>query len=409
MAPSLLAVNNYYYLRGGSESVFFSEIEQLQDAGWHVVPFSMHHPENRESQWSEHFVEEIELGNISSITQKMKLAPKSVYSFEAKRKLRGLLSEFTPDVCHLHNIYHHLSPSFLSMLKQAGIPTVMTLHDLKLACPAYNMYSADGVCERCKGARFSNLLQRRCINNSLLMSGLVYLETQLHRLLKSYHANVDRFVVPSKFYRDKFIEWGVPADKLLYIPNAIDTRAFSPGESVGDYFLYVGRLVDQKGVHTLIRAAAEAGVKLKVVGTGPQSGSLQQLAAETSAQVEFTGYLSGDTLHDVIRSARAVVLPSEWYENAPISVLEAYALGVPVLGADIGGIPEMIEAGRTGSTFASGDKDALAERLREFAGKSDAELLKMGKCGREFVVAGFDKPAHLQHLLSLYAELGVAA
>ena len=362
---------------------------------------------NFDSEFSDHFVETIELGSNTSLKEKIRLAPKSVYSFEAKRKFRTLLNEFEPHLCHLHNIYHHLSPSFLSSLKQANVPTVMTMHDLKLACPAYNMFGDRGVCEECKGGQYRNLLKNKCINNSLLLSGLVYFETYLHKFLKSYTANVDRFIVPSKFYAEKFAEWGLDKSKIRYIPNAIDVASFKPGFEESDYFLYVGRLVDQKGVHTLIKATAKAGVKLKVVGTGADEQALKSLAETENANVEFAGYLSGEDLHSAIRNARAAVLPSEWYENAPISVLEAYALGTPIIGADIGGIPELIQQNETGVTFTAADVDDLADKLLAYQNMSVASLRHQGENGRALVAEQYDKTKHLEQLLSLYSELGV--
>jgi len=409
VSPCIIAANNYYYHRGGSEAIFFAEIAQLESIGWRVIPFSMQHAQNLPSEWSEAFIRELEFGDMRSIRSKIQAAPKFIYSLEAKKKIKRLIERVKPDLCHLHNIYHHLSPSILSAIKSAGVPSVMTLHDLKIACPAYTMLAHDGICERCKNGKFLNVVRHRCVNASLLQSGLVYLEARLHTMLDSYGSNVDRFVVPSQFYRDKFIEWGVNPQSLVYIPNSIDANKFLPGWEVGRYFIYVGRLVAQKGVATLLKSAHQANVPLKIVGTGPMEERLKKEAERLGADVEFTGYLSGTQLRDLIADARGLVIPSEGYENAPISVLEAYALGKLVIGADIGGIPELIKLSETGFIFRSGDAEDLASKLSYVAQMPDQKVSQLGRNARQLVELEFNNPLHLTRLLELYGSLGVVA
>ena len=316
--PKLLNVNSYHYRRGGSDAVYFDHAALLGAEGWDNGFFSMQHPKNEATPWSRYFVDELEFGHSYSLRQKLAMAAKVVYSFEAQRKLRTLLQDFPADVAHLHCIYHHLSPSILPVLRETW---------------------------------------RR--------------------------------------------------EQLSYIPNYVDAAAFEPQYEPGDYLLYFGRLAPEKGVATLLRAAAQAGVTLKLAGTGPEDETLRRLAAELGADAQFLGFQSGAALHALIRGARAVVLPSEWYENAPMSVLESFAFGKPVLGAQIGGIPEMIEAGLSGWTFASGDVAALAERLREIRATPDARIAEMGRAARATVVQRFHRAGYLQQMLALYAELGV--
>ena len=353
--PRLLSINNYYYLRGGSETVFFEHGRLFEASGWDVVPFSMHHPKNLPTDWSNYFIDELEFGQDYSLVQKLVRVPKVVYSFEARRKLAALLDAAPPDVCHAHNIYHHLSPSILGLLRSRGIPTVLTLHDLKIACPAYNMLAPDGICERCKGGRIHNVVRHRCINGSAMMSSVIMVEALVHRLIGSYSRSVSRFVSPSRFYIEKLVEWGMARSLFTHVPNFVDASRFRPSYEPGRYFVYFGRITREKGIATLIRAAAASRVRLKIVGTGPDLDAMRQLAVELGVEAEFAGYLSGEALQSAVRESRAVVLPSEWYENAPMSVLEAYALGKPMIGAQIGGIPELIQNGDTGLCFRAGD------------------------------------------------------
>jgi len=405
--PRLLSLNSYHYRRGGSDAVYFDHAKLFDDLGWENGFFSMHHPRNDDSEWAKYFIEELEFSGDYSPLQKIKMAGKVVYSLEAQKKLKQLLQDFKPDVAHLHCIYHHLSPSVLPVLKKAGIPIVITAHDLKLACPAYKMMNSQGVCEACKSGNYTNLVKNRCIHGSTVVSGLVMVEAYFNRFLKSYRNNLSKIVAPSDFFRNKLIEWGWPADLIVTIPNFIHLDSYEPNYTPGDYALFFGRLAPEKGVDTLIKACAKSGTKLLIAGTGPDEEKLQKLVEETNADVEFKGFCKGQELHDLVRNARTIALPSQWYENAPISVLEAYGFGKTVIGADIGGIPEMIIDGQTGFLFDSGDVDQLADCLSEVTAKDDNELIAMGKFARQYVEENYSKELYLQRMLDLYQTLGV--
>lgn len=374
--------------------------------GWDTAVMAMRHPKNEPSQWSEYFANEIEFGHEYGALDKLAMAGKVIYSVEARRKLSALLDRFPADVAHAHCIYHHLSPSVLAESKRRGIPTVMTAHDLKLACPAYKMLNRSGVCEKCRGGNLLHVAANRCIRDSLPVSALIMVESAVHKLLGLYRNNLDRVVAPSQFYKQKLMEWGWPEQQLAYIPNYVDATAYTPHYEPGDYFFYFGRLAMEKGVATLIRAAAQAGVKLRIAGTGPEGDVLKALAAKVGGDIEFLGFVSGDPLWKWVREARAMVLPSEWYENAPMSVLEAYASGTPVVGARIGGIPEMVREGETGALFESGDVEELARELRRFADMPDNAVAEMGAAARAYVAQTFTAERYLNEMLALYAGLG---
>ena len=233
------------------------------------------------------------------------------------------------------------------------------------------------------------------------------LEAVVHRMLGSYRRCVDRFVVPSRFYATKLAEWGFPEKQFRYVPNFVDALGYEPEFSSGARVLYFGRLSREKGLHTLIRAVAAVRGKLSIAGTGPELGSLQRAVTEWGADVDFLGYLSGEALHAAVRRARAVVLPSEWYENAPMSILEAYALGKPVIGARIGGIPELIRDDITGFLFESGSVASLCSALERLARSSDGRLADMGHAGRAWIEADFSAESYRKRMQSVYRELGV--
>ena len=406
--PKLLSLNTYNYRRGGSDAVFLDHDALFREMGWETAVFTMHHPKNEPSLWSPYFADELEFGHAYSIWNKMAMAGKVIYSWEARNKLAKLLDKFTPDIAHAHCIYHHLSPSVLSLLHERGIPTVMTAHDLKLACPAYKMLNKHGICEKCKHGNLSHVILNRCIHNSLATSSLVAVESAIHKGLGLYKNNLDRVVTPSRFFRQKLMEWGWPADKLVYIPNFLDHSQYSPDYNPGKYFFYFGRLAPEKGIDTLIRSASQAGVWLQIAGTGPYEQELKAVADKYGGKIDFLDYCSGNKLWELIRKARAVVLPSQWYENAPISILEAYASGKPVVGARIGGIPEMIPSAEVGWLFESGDVEQLAECLRNIQDMADDSLIEMGVQARCHVADNFSKARYINEFIALYRSLGVS-
>jgi len=401
----LLAINNYFYRRGGAESVFLDHIDMFAAAGWEVVPFAMQHPANLPSAWSEYFVSEIEYGGAGGPLTKARQAAKVIYSLEARRKIRALIGRAPPTIAHAHNVYHHISPSIFGALKAEGVPLVMTAHDLKVACPAYKMLSQGRVCERCRGGRIHNVLLRRCVKDSAIVSGLVLLETLVHRSFGLYRDTIGRLIAPSRFYRDKLVQWGWDAGRIAYIPNCIDASQYSPAAHEGDYVIYAGRLAPEKGLTTLVRAAALSRQRLVLAGCGPEEPALRKLAEEVGADVTFTGYLDKPTLQRLIGEARALVLPSEWYENAPISVLEAYALGRPVIGTRIGGIPELVVDGQTGALVEPGNAEMLAEALATLASLSSSARASLGAAGRAWIAWEFSPDRYRDRTLALYEAL----
>jgi len=403
----LLNVNSYHYRRGGSDVVYLDHAALMGERGFENSFFSMQHPKNEPTPWSQHFVSELEFGHDYPALTKAVMAAKVVWSWEARSKLSQLLDAFPARVAHLHCIYHHLSPAILPLLRARGVRTVMTAHDLKIACPAYKMLNRGGVCERCREGSVLNVVKHRCVRDSLAASAVVAVESGLHRLLGTWQKHLDVVVCPSRFFRDKFVEWGWPAAQFEVIPNVVDAARFEPRFEPGGYLLYFGRLAPEKGVATLLRAAAQVGVPLKIAGSGPEEGALRAMPEAQRPEVEFMGFRSGAALHQLVRDARAVVLPSEWFENAPMSVLESMALGKPVLGARIGGIPELIGDNETGWLFPSGDAPALAERLRAIALADDAVLAAMGRRAREQVSQLYTRERYAEAMLALYARLGV--
>lgn len=379
--PTLLLINKFWHDKGRAGGVgryVLQEEHDLRARGWDVVPFAVADADARPSPWDGHFVRARDYSRPRWTTSTVGDAVSLVWNREAARSLDRLLHEVRPDVAHLHNIYHHLSPSILPVLMRHGVPAVMTLHDLRLLCPAIHMLRRGRVCERCRGGRFHQAVLGRCVKDSTAASLLAAIETAHQTRRRLYLRAVSRFLCPSDFYRRKFVEWGYPEDRLAHLPNFVDLEAWRPADppdgGAPDGVLYFGRLSREKGLATLLEAHARwarrradagdgAAPVLRLAGEGPLEAELRRSAAAGDGRVEFLGSLTPDALRRELARARFTVLPSEWYENGPLALIESLAAGVPVVGADIGGIPEHLRDGREGVLFRAGDPAALAEAL----------------------------------------------
>ena len=401
----LLSMNSYHYRRGGSDIVYLDHAALFERRGWSNIFFSMHHPKNQPYTLERYFADRVDYEVATGVADRLRNAGRIIYSRQAQQRVAALLDEHPVDVAHLHIVHHHLSPSVLVELKRRGIPTVLTAHDLKLACPNYKMMNGGGICERCKGGRVWNVLSHRCIKGSLPASGLIMVESALHKALGLYARNLSAIVAPSRFYRDKLIEWGWRPQQVHHIPNFVELPPAPAQAEYGKHVLFFGRLAPEKGVATLIRAAAKSRIPVVIVGGGPDDTMLRELAQTLDAPVTFRGFLSGQALWDEVERCRAVVLPSEWYENAPVSVLEAFARMRPVAGAAIGGIPELITAGVTGWHFPPGDVGALAGTLIAIQNTPDAQLAAMGQTARRYVADNFGEQTYYEAMSALYDRL----
>jgi glycosyltransferase involved in cell wall biosynthesis len=371
----LLLINKFYHDKGHAGGVgryLVQEEEDLSAAGWDVIPFAMADADARPSVWERYFVRARDYSEARYGGSTASDALSLIWNREAARKLDALLTETRPDVAHLHNIYHHLSPSILPVLKRHGIPVVMTLHDLRLLCPAIHMLRQGQVCEKCKGGRLHQAVLGKCVKDSRGASLLAAVETAHQKWRGLYTNGVQSFLCPSRFYLQKFREWGYPAAKLVHLPNFVDLEfwnpAVIPAEAEQDAYIYFGRISREKGLRYVLEAQklwedghrtgriAEAPLKLLVAGTGPCAGNLQAKAAMLKLEtIEMLGPLGIDELRRQLGRARFSVLPSIWYENGPMAALESLAAGIPLVGSSRGGIPEMITEGVTGFVTAPGD------------------------------------------------------
>jgi glycosyltransferase involved in cell wall biosynthesis len=395
----ILIANKFFYRNGGSEVVMFQEREFLLHAGHDVVDFSMQDERNLESQNAAHFVRRQDYRGGGKFA-KLKSALVLLHSPEAVRRIGALIDETRPDLVHCHNIYHQLTPSIIGAAKSRGVPVALTLHDYKPVCPVYTRFHHGHCCSDCLDGDFAHVVKNHCADGSLSKSVLLYTEALVQRWLGSYE-KVDRFIAPSRFMRDSVLHRFKPEEvALLY--NGVDLAAIPFVDRDDGYVLYLGRLSHEKGIETLLRAHADAAGAwpLVVAGTGPMGDDFKA----NYSTAKFVGHQSGAALQETISGASVVVVPSEWYENCPMSVLEAMAYGKPVVGSRMGGIPELVEDGVTGMLFEAGNVDQLRRNLDELMAVPERRRA-MGRQARARVEAEFSLEKHNAGLMTIYQSL----
>ena len=440
----ILLVNKYFYRKGGAETYFFALAEGLRALGHDVAFFSMQHPNNEPSYWSKYFVSEKDyVGDISAF-KKVQEASTLIYSFEARRKFEALLEEFKPDVIHMNNVHRQLTFSILDApyLKKHHVPVVYTAHDYILVCPAYTMVNGHGeVCDACLDKHFMHAVKNVCVKGSRTKSALATMEAEF---LKFHHAysKIDLIIAPSQFMKSKLDEGGF-ASKTVAMQNFLTDSQMAMGTRVANthkfedaqagarpYFLFFGRLSKEKGILTLVKAFLQAAGldegagsgtgaghnevlpdtwDLHIVGDGPEREAIEQLIASAGPQavsrIHLLGYKNGEDLQREVGNARFSVLSSEWRENMPYSGLESLAAQTPIIGARIGGIPELVEEDRTGFTFESRDAADLRDVLMRAVDVRQGEYQRMQHACLEYVRQRCLQMDYVKQLDTQYADL----
>jgi glycosyltransferase involved in cell wall biosynthesis len=400
----ILQVNKFNYLRGGAEKYFIEISKKLEEKGHQVAVFSMHHPKNIASVWSSYFVSRISFNEGG--WRNFLLSPMRIlYSLEAKRKFERIIKDFEPDIIHIHNIYHQLSPSILSVAKKYAIPVVMHLHDYKLICPNYQLFVKDNICFRCKKTKYYNCLKYRCFKGSFWKSFLITIEMYFHhKILKIYRKNIDFFIAPSAFMKKTVASFSWPEEKIKLIYNFFDKIFKETDSDISDYGLYFGRLSREKGIHILLQALSMSSSKMKlnIVGSGPEENNLKNITRELglSDRVSFLGPKYGDDLQKIVSRAKMVFLPSIWCENMPLVLLESLSLAKVVIASKTGGLPELIEDKKSGFLFENANPSSLAKIIDDI---DNYDLNKIGEEARK-KVEGLNIDNHLKKLLLLYEE-----
>lgn len=360
----ILIASKFYYRRGG-DCIYVLNLEKLlREQGHEVAIFAMDYPDNLDSEWKQYWPSQVDFSG--GVKAKLSAAARTLGMGDVVKSFNRLLDDFRPDVVHLNNIHSYLSPILATIAHRRGIKVVWTLHDYKLLCPGYSCVRDGHTCELCFTDK-SQVLKQRCMKGSLAASALAWLEAKRWNKA-TLSRNTDTFICPSQFMASKMAQGGFDHGKLVALNNFIAPEMIKrysidpPLDIRDDYYCYIGRLSSEKGVETLLKAASQLPYTLKVAGDGPLAEQLRQDYAH-NLNIQFLGHLDAQGIHDLLRHARFSVLPSEWYENNPLGVIESLCAGTPVVGARIGGIPELITQGR-GTTFTSGDLDSLKQAIR---------------------------------------------
>ncbi len=355
----ILVVNKFLFSKGGSETYIFKLFNRMRELGHEVEFFGMEDPKNIAGNSLGLGIKNLDFkGNVL----KKGLYPiKIIYSVEAKKKIDKVIRNFRPNIVHLNNYNYQITPSILYAIKKYNIPIVQTLHDPQLVCPNHKLFNSidNKICEKCGDGEFRNCITQKCIDNSFSKSAIGAAESFIYRNLKTYKL-IDYFISPSKFLKDKIFEMnaGLPDEKFVVLHNFVDER-IKAGSVKKPYVLYFGRISAGKGIGTLIEACSRLShIKFVFAGSGELEYKLSGIK-----NIEFLGFKQGEELKKYIREALFSICPSEWYENCPLSVLESQMYGTPVIGARIGGIPELINNGSDGLLFNPADTEDLVEKI----------------------------------------------
>jgi glycosyltransferase involved in cell wall biosynthesis len=403
----ILQINNIHFRRGGADIVYLNTGELLKKQGHEVFYFSQENEKNDNGSSNDFFVEETNYFDKSFLS-KIYSIPRFFYSKEAKSKLSKLITNLNPDIAHIHLYKGVLTPSILQVLKSNDIPVIITLHDFGFLCPHNLMLDGKmNICTRCVNGSALNCITNKCNRNNLMLSTVSSLEFVFHKIFFPFEKYFERIIVVSKFGQRMHQSSRMVFNKMIQLYNFYpNLKQLEINCKKGTYFLYLGRLSEEKGVETLFDAWQKENriSKLKVVGTGPLFEKLDILATAVN-NIEMLGFKSGEELNILIREASFIIVPSICFENNPLTIIEAYANGKPVIGSNVGGIPEVINDGDTGFLFEMGSVNDLSEKIKKAESINDQEYYRLSMNARKFADDHFSEESHYNSLLSIYGEL----
>ena len=388
----VLFVHNFYQQFGGEDSAAIAERNLLESHGDEVLCFTRHNDEIKSY----------------SLWDKAAFIPRTMYSHRTERELKQAVEDFAPSVAFVHNVYPLISPSLYHTLHALRVPIVQVVHDFRPFCPNGWFYIDGEICERCKFGNYLHAVKHRCYKDSYILSAL-YSASLAGNRMAGMTDKVAAYVCLTNFYRQKMLEVGLPEKKLFIRPNFIDPAAFAPDRSSpgsGEYALYLGRLSSEKGPLTVLRAFEKLpDVPLKIVGTGPLEAEMKQYIRDKNlVNVEMVGFKSGADKWQMIKNALFAIIPSECYENFPMVSLEYFSGGKPIIASNLGGLPHIVEEGKTGMLYRPGDVDHLVEKIRCMLA-SPAQIAEMGKRGRELAETRYGPKESYSSLMNIFAQV----
>ena len=399
----ILLVNKFHYLKGGSEKYYFELAELLRKNGHEVAFFSMQNEKNIKTNCKEYFTENFELNSNNKLK-----AVDIIYSRENKRKMKEVLENFKPDIVHLNNFQRQLSASIIDAIKEKNIPIVFTAHDLQSICPNKTMLDNEKkICQQCIQGNYFNCIKKRCIEGSRLKSSLGAIEAQYYKMKNIYIEKINKIITPSEFYKKQLIKSGISENKIIPMHNFIDINQYNLETEDNGYALYLGRLSEEKGIINLINAFGRIKQgQLHIAGEGPEIGKIKQFIKENNLQdkVKLLGFLNEDEIKESIRKCRFVVIPSIWYDNCPYSVMETLVIGKPVIGSDMGGIPELVKNNENGLIFKHNSIEDLTDKMKILFRNTEL-VKKFSENARNISIKLYSKENYYKKIVEVYDEL----
>ncbi len=389
----VLLVHSAYQQYGGEDSVVKAETELMQSHGDEVLLYGRHNDEIRNF----------------NVFQKTLFFPQSVYSLKTSSEIDDVVRGFRPDVAFIHNIYPLISPAAYHALHALGVPTVQVLHNFRPFCINGLFYTQGRVCEACRDGNYLNAIANRCYKDSYTLSGLYSLTMATNRLAGMMD-KISGFICLTEFFRIKMREAGVPESKLFVRPNFVRAPDLAEDQkTTNHYALFMGRLSSEKGCWTLIHAFEKLPqVPLKILGTGPMEQELRDyIRAKGIQNIEMLGFKSGAEKWETLRNALCLVMPSEWYENFPVTALEAFMACKPVIASRMGGLPYIVEEGKSGLLFEAGKASELAQRVQDLVDRPE-EAARMGEFGRRLTETKYGPEEGYGKLMEIFSQVQVA-
>lgn len=402
----ILLIDVYNFNKGGAETVCFNTGKLLEEHGHKVVYFTLKWFHNKPSPFSKYFPESKETRD--GLLKQVKNLINYFYHFEAAKKIEQLILDEKPDLAHIHLMWGQITPSIFPVLKKYHIPILFTVHDYRIVCPAYTFRDGNGrICEACQGRHFYKCFTHTCCKGSKMMSAIMAAEQYFRNVFFKPAKYIDGFIYVSNFARsiqEKYMPL-LKSKPNITLYNFSTSIVCEPRTMPTDkYFLFFGRLSYEKGVMTLLKAFKDLPqCRLKVVGTGPKEEELKAFARDNGMKnVTFLGYKTGKELTDLVSNAYFVIVPSEWYENNPMTIIEAYSVGTPVIGARIGGIPEIVVDGQTGFRFESGNVEDLCRIILQADSLDSNAYTALSRGTIDFANQNLSKESYWKKLIEFY-------
>lgn len=385
----IVVAHNFYQQSGGEDTVFAQEVDLLRDAGHDVVTYTRSNKE----------IEQY------GILDKALLVPRTIWSTRTQSAFGELLDRERPDLVHFHNTFMMMSPSVYAACKDRNIPVVQTLHNFRLTCPGGAFFRDGAPCEDCATKGLWNGIRHKCYRNSRMATTTVTAMIAINRATGTWRNLVDCYIALTMFAKDRMASSGIPSDKIHIKPNFVSPDP-GPRTRAADYALHFGRLVVEKGSNTLLSAwkVLDGSIPLRVIGDGPQRKNMEaRCISEGIRNVSMLGHLPRTEVMAHVRGAHFIVIPSECYENFPMTIAEAFACGVPVIASNIGSTAEIVHNEITGLTFKPGDAGDLARCVR-WAIDHPEEMDAMGRRARAEFEQKYSAATNYEILMSIYAK-----